>query len=242
MKLAIVSGGSKGLGAALCAQYRARGFDVVEFSRSAPHAFSVRVDFSAPESVAPAVDAALKPLAAREWDEIVAVNNAAVLGPIGPAARKDPADILAHLNTNVVSGILFAARAVAAFQRHACRKTLVNVSSGAAAKGYDGWSLYCASKAALEQFIRSVAAEQAREPHPFTAINLLPGHVDTAMQASIRATDPHEFPDVGRFVGLRDAGALRSPEMVAATLMRIVELPDLQGGAGYSVADYVDRP
>lgn len=241
MRLAIISGGSKGLGAALCQQYAGRGWQVIEFSRSAPHAYSVPADFSTPENIAQIVDQALVPLAAKPWDEIVVVNNAAMLGPIGPASRKAPDDVIGHLNTNVVSGILFMARVIAAFQSHACRKTLVNVSSGAATKGYDGWSLYCASKAGLENFIRSLASEQARDAHPFVAINLSPGVIDTGMQAMIRGASMEDFPDVGRFIGLKDAGQLRSADEVAATLIRIAELPDLRGGATYSVADYAGR-
>jgi benzil reductase ((S)-benzoin forming) len=241
MRLAIISGGSKGLGAALCNQYANLGWQVIEFSRSAPHAYSVAGDFSAPQALAPVIDRALAPLAAKQWDEIVVVNNAAMLDPIGPVSRKAPADIITHLNTNVVSGVLFMARAMAAFQSHRCRKALVNVSSGAATKGYDGWSLYCTSKAGLEHFIRSVANEQARDAHPFIAINLSPGVIDTGMQAMIRGASIEEFPDVGRFIGLKNSGALRTPQEVAATLIRIAGLPELKGGATYSVADYAGR-
>jgi benzil reductase ((S)-benzoin forming) len=238
MKLAIVSGGSKGIGAALCKQYAGLGWQVIEFSRSAPHPFSVPADFSTPETVAQIVDQALTPLAGKPWEEIVVVSNAATLWPVGAASRKEPEDIIGNLNTNVVSGILFMARAMAAFQAHACRKTLVNVSSGAATKGYDGWSLYCASKAGLENFIRSVAAEQARDPHPFVAINYYPGVVDTGMQAAIRTSSIEDFPDVGRFIALKNTGTLRAPEEVAAALIRVAGLPKLNAGASYNVANY----
>lgn len=241
MRLAIISGGSKGLGAALCKQYADRGWQVIEFSRSAPQTYSVPADFSVPETVAQSVDQALMPLAGKQWEEVTVVNNAAVLGPVGSVSRKEPGEIIAHLNTNVVSGILFMARVIAAFQSHACRKTLVNVSSGAATKGYDGWSLYCASKAGLEHFIRTVAAEQSRELHPFTAISVSPGVIDTGMQTLIRTVNPEEFPEVGRFIGLKNSGALRSPEEAATIMIRISELPDLRAGAIYSVADYVSR-
>jgi benzil reductase ((S)-benzoin forming) len=241
MRLAIISGGSKGLGAALCTQYAGRGWQVIEFSRSAPHAFSVPADFSAPETVTQIVDQALKPLADKQWEEIVVVNNAAVLGPVGPVSRKQPDDIIEHVNVNIAAGILFMARVMAAFQPHACRKVLVNVSSGAATKGYDGWSLYCASKAALEHFIRSVSNEQARDPHPFVTINVSPGVIDTGMQAAVRQASVEDFPDVGRFVGLKDSGSLRSPEEAAEALAHIAELPALKSGTTYSVADYVKR-
>jgi len=239
MRLALISGGSRGLGAALCAHYVALGYEVVEFSRSAPHPYSVRLDLADPRAMAPTLDAALQPLAARAWDEIVAIGNAAVLGPIGPASRQAAADIAAHVDTNVTSGILFLARIAAAFRAHGGRKVMINVSSGAATKGYDGWSLYCASKAALENFVRAMAAEQAREPHPFRVASFSPGVIDTDMQAGIRAAAPEDFPDVGRFVGLKDNGALRPPAVVAAALARVAALPALEGGRTYSVNDFL---
>ena len=48
LRLALITGGSRGLGAALCAEYRGKGWQVVEFSRTAPHPFSVRVDLADP--------------------------------------------------------------------------------------------------------------------------------------------------------------------------------------------------
>lgn len=239
MRLAIVSGGSKGLGAAVCAQYRALGYDTIEFSRAAPHPWSVRLDMGDPGAMVPALDAALAPLAARTWDEIVVVGNAAAIGPIGPAARQPAADIVRHLDTNVASGILFLARIVAAFRDHACRKVIVNVSSGAATKGYAGWSLYCASKAALEHFVRAFAAEEALAAHPFLALSFSPGVMDTGMQAEIRAAGEADFPDVARFVGLKDSGALRPADAVAAALLRVAALPAIEPGKTYSVADYL---
>jgi benzil reductase ((S)-benzoin forming) len=238
MRLAIISGGSKGLGAALCDQYAARGFEVIEFSRSAPHPFSIKADFAAPQAALPAIEQSLAGLANRRWDDIVIVNNAATVGPIGPAARKDADAIAAHVTVNVTSGILFMARAMAAFQSHPCRKVLVNISSGAATKGFDGWSLYCASKAALENFIHSVALEQAREAAPFIAVNVSPGVIDTDMQQAIRAASKDDFPDVERFVGFKNSGALRAPAETAAIVIRIAGLPQLSGGATLNVSDY----
>ena len=112
-------------------------------------------------------------------------------------------------------------------------------SSQSFLNGYEGWSLYCASKAALENFIRSVALEQAREAAPFIAVNISPGIIDTDMQQAIRAASKADFPDVERFVGFKNSGALRAPAEVAAAVIRIAALPHLQGGATLNVADHV---
>ncbi|GFO70314.1 benzil reductase ((S)-benzoin forming) [Geomonas limicola] len=237
MKLVAISGGSRGLGLALAKGYLEAGYQVVEFSRSAPHAFSVPADFSDPEGARAAVAAELGRLAALEYQEIVIVNNAATVQPIGPTSRKEPAEVLYSLNVNVSSAVLFLSEAIRKFQAHPCRKTIVNISSGAALRPYYGWSLYCASKACLETFVRSVALEQGAEPHPFLAISIEPGIIDTEMQAAIRASSEHDFPDLKRFVELKRSGALRSAEQVADAIRSIVR-QNHGNGVRYEVRDF----
>jgi benzil reductase ((S)-benzoin forming) len=228
--LAIITGGSHGLGAALCDEYRDRGWSAIEFSRSAPHSFSVRLDLSDPVMAADAFEDAFELLSAQDTDEIVAISNAAVLGPVGPVVNSAPAHIASHLDTNVVSAILFARAFIAAFQERDCPKTFVNISSGAAAKGYAGWSLYCASKAAMENFVRSVALEQSARHHPVSAINVNPGVMDTAMQAEVRSSSVEDFPTRERFVELKLGGQLVQPDLVAARIADLVASRPEAGG------------
>ena len=230
MRLAILTGGSRGLGLALHEQLTHAGWRVLEFSRAAPHAGSVRLDLADPAGIEAIVRPALARVAAEPIESLVLIGNAGVLDPIGPAARKDPAAVLANLQANFTSAVLCHAAVIAQFQGLACRKVLANVSSGAALKGYAGWSLYCAAKAGLENFIRAVAAEQASEPHPFTAINIDPGVMDTAMQALIRQQAPDDFPEVARFIRRQADGELRPPGDVAAAILRILDRADLAGG------------
>lgn len=222
-KLAIVTGGSKGLGAALCDLYLSRGYEVMEFSRSGTAAHSTRVDLADPHAAERAFSEAFSRLSARPYDEIVAINNAATLAPIGPTSGKATAELFSNMNINVASAVIFMTKLIAAFQGHDCRKSIVNISSGAALKPYAGWSLYCMSKAGIEAFVRSVAAEQERETHPFHLVNIGPGVIDTEMQGSIRASNANDFPSIERFVGLKNSGALQSPQQVASIIARIVD-------------------
>jgi benzil reductase ((S)-benzoin forming) len=237
-KLALISGGSRGLGGALCASYGALGYTLVEFSRTAPHDFSAAADLSDPEAAARVFEDTMRPLAAKTWDEIVVIHNAGVVTPIGPVANKLTAHVLANINANVSSAILFLREAMRQFQSHTCRKTLVNISSGAALKGYAGWSLYCAGKAAVENFVRAVALEQEREASPFTALNIDPGIMDTAMQEAIRASGVDDFPEVGRFIMRHVSGELRAPETIASAVVRIVETQPTTGSRT-SAADFI---
>jgi len=238
MRLAILTGGSRGLGASLCNQLSEMGWQVVEFSRTAPHPFSVAVDLASPESFRETVAATLAQFAPEGVEELLAIHNAGTIQPIGPTSSKDPQDVLANLNANLVSGIVFLTEIVARFQGSRCRKTIVNISSGAAQKEYFGWSLYCAAKAGLEHFVRTLAVEQGAQGHPFLAVNVDPGVMDTGMQALIRSSDISDFPTVERFVQFHERGALAAPADVAAAVLRIAALPDLQSGQRHHVRDH----
>lgn len=238
MRLAIITGGSKGLGAALCAHFIQQGYRVVEFSRTAPHDYSVQVDLAQPERSEAVMASTLRTLAADTWEEIVVINNAGMLDPIGPVSRKARAAVIANIHINFTSSLLFLATVVAQFQSHTARKIIANISSGAALDGYAGWSLYCAAKAGLENFVRALAAEQRLEPHPLVPVNIGPGVIDTDMQAAIRQASAADFPDVNRFIQRKNNGELRAPKDVAAAIGKIIALPSLNGGARYNVSDY----
>jgi len=233
MRLAIVTGGSKGLGKALCLQLEVAGYRVLELSRSAPHHFSSRIDLAVPAEVPPAVAAALAAIDPRECTELWVFNNAGTLAPIGPAWQKATQDLLANLNINFSSAILALTAVMQHFRETPCRKVIVNISSGAALKGYAGWSLYCASKAGMEGFIRAIAAEEQLQEHPFIAVSVNPGVIDTDMQAAIRATSASDFPEVERFKRRKREGGLAAAESVAAAIIRLLSDRQLQPGGRY---------
>jgi sepiapterin reductase len=239
-KLALLSGGSKGLGAALCAHYLAQGYEVREFSRSGKSSQSVSVDLADPQGASLIFDQAFSLLARQSYEEIVAINNAATLYPIGPASAKDAADIASNIQINITGSAVFASRVVAAFQQHACPKTIVNISSGAALKAYAGWSLYCMAKAGTEAFFRCVAVEQEQEAHPFRLLNIGPGVIDTDMQAAIRSASKQDFPQIDRFLELKRTGSLRSPAEVATLIADIVASP-VASGERIDVNEWMNR-
>ena len=234
MKLAIISGGSKGLGHAIAEKLIVDGYQVVEFSRSAPHAYSIKLDFSAPDLMLPALSANLETLAAKQWDEIVVVSNAASLSPIGPTSKKNSMAVLANININFTSAILFMSEVIKHFQSHPCRKVLASISSGAALKAYSGWSLYCSAKAGLESYVRTVAVEQETETSPFVIVNVDPGVMDTDMQSLIRSSHKDDFPAVDYFIHRKESGELRTPDQVAIGVVKILH-SDAKSGTRIAV-------
>jgi benzil reductase ((S)-benzoin forming) len=197
MAVVVVSGASRGLGKGLVDAFEAAGHQVRGFSRSS----GVDVTDAA----------AVERVAAEVGPVDLWVNNAGVLGPIGPLVDADPTDVAHHLATNVL-GVVHGTQA---FLRHrAPEGVLVNISSGAATQPYEGWAVYCASKAAVDMLTEVVARESG-----VRAYAVSPGQIDTDMQAEIRATPADRFPSVERFHDLKRRGAFNSPEWVARQLL-----------------------
>lgn len=98
--------------------------------------------------------------------------------------------------------------------------TIVLTSSGAAVKGTATWGAYNASKAVINSFARTIAAE---EPH-VAVVAIRPGVVDTEMQNTLR--DEHfgkmDQEDVERFVHMRSQGQMLKPEQPGNVMARLV--------------------
>jgi benzil reductase ((S)-benzoin forming) len=237
MKLLLITGGSRGLGRALSEQFESKDYQILEFSRSAPHPYSIQIDLADPEKSRLIVAKAIEPIDNRPLEELIVISNAGMLEPIGPTSEKSYSDLIKNMNTNFVSAILVLTEIIAQFQTAACRKVIANISSGAALHGRAGWSLYCAAKAGMENFIRSLALEQRVQPQPFLPINIDPGLIDTEMQALIRSTSSADFPDVELFIQRKNRGLLVPPEKVAAAIVRILEQESLSFGERYKALE-----
>lgn len=240
MKLLMISGGSRGLGAALVQHYLTAGWQVHDFSRTGANVPGVvhhATDLVNLDAVWSTLEQTLCALAQQPWQQVVFISNAGQITPIGSVALLQDVDIMASLHINLVSAIRLMSCFVRHFQPVAAPKILVNISSGAAKGGYDGWSLYCAAKAGLENFINSLALEQGRAEQPITGFSFGPGVIDTDMQAAIRASDVQNFPALERFVNLKQQGQLRSPDSVARVLFDLCNrMPE--NGRRYTVDEF----
>lgn len=110
------------------------------------------------------------------------VNNAGVIAPIARLAEADPKAWAEAIEVNAVGAFNAVHAALPRFAQHG---VIVNLSSGAAHQPVEGWSAYCASKAALAMLTRSVFLEYGRR---LKVYGVQPGMVDTDMQAQIRAS------------------------------------------------------
>jgi NAD(P)-dependent dehydrogenase (short-subunit alcohol dehydrogenase family) len=201
---AIVTGHSRGLGAALAARLLDRGIAVLGMARAAhpdlgherPELFEqVAIDLADPQAVMHWIDGGRFDAWLSDASTVMLVNNAGVVEPIGP------------LHTQALS---------AARQQPNADCRILHVSSGAGRRELPGWSVYCATKAALDHHARAVALDAT----PGVRIcSLAPGVIDTDMQATIRATDLERFPVRERFEALKRDGALASAQACAARIV-----------------------
>ncbi|POX47635.1 oxidoreductase [Streptomyces sp. Ru71] len=219
--LTVVTGGSRGIGAATCLRLASDGHDVaVGYVRDAEAAervvdavraaggrgLAVRVDTS--------VEADVDRLFAtveRELGPVTGlVNNAAVTGPLGRLADTATADVRRVVEVNLL-GALLCARRAAQLMTPRGSGVIVNVSSAAATLGSPGeYVHYAATKAAVDALTLGLAKELGPDGIRVNAV--APGVIDTEMHATMG--DPERAHRAAATIPLRRPG--RAEEIAAA--------------------------
>jgi NAD(P)-dependent dehydrogenase (short-subunit alcohol dehydrogenase family) len=233
----LITGAGRGIGRSLALEFADRGARIALLARSlgeleavanevrgrgAP-ALVIGADMGRPSEVAAGAAAVLSEFGA----VAVLVNNAAVLGPVGPTGAVDLDEFAATLAVNVV-GPLALSVALLPGMLAARSGRIINVSSGVVLYpgAMIGANAYTASKAALEAHTGNLAVELAGTG--VSAHVYRPGSVDTAMQAWIR-DQPIEVVGAAlheRFTAAHEEGTLISAERSAAGLLEHLERDD----------------
>jgi NAD(P)-dependent dehydrogenase (short-subunit alcohol dehydrogenase family) len=233
-RLALVTGTSSGIGAAVAQLLIDRQWTVVGVSRrSSPmkraRYWHVTFDLSNVRALKTQLEPAVVPtLNARRWRRVALVNNAARGDLLMPLERLDPADLLDMIALNTVSPTWLMGFVL----RHAPRDSvlrIVNVSTGAAVTAFPGLAAYGSSKAALRMAGQVLAAEldSTARPSPGppdTAIcSYQPGTVDTPMQTAARSRADADFPWGQPFRDFHARGTLVDPRVPAAEIVAFLE-------------------
>lgn len=217
----VVTGGSRGIGAAICRRLAADGHDVVvgyvndtraaeavadEVLESGARSVTVRMDTS--------VEADVERLFAMAEERLGPVtglvNNAGVTGPLGRLADTDTADLRRVVDVNLL-GTLLCSRRAAQLMAPRGNGVIVNVSSAAATLGSPGeYVHYAAAKAAVDALTMGLAKELGPDGIRVNAV--APGVIDTEIHAAMG--DPDRARRAADTIPLRRAG--RAEEIAAA--------------------------
>ncbi len=215
-RIALITGASRGLGAAVAEQFAMEGAHLILVART-----QGGLEETDDRVRAVGGSATLVPLDLTEFDEIdrmaaavaerfgrldVLVGNAAILPPLTPVGHLSPKNWQEGLDTNLTANWRLL-RAFDPLLRRSEAGRVIMVTSGAAAGAFAYWAPYAAAKAALETLVACYAKEVE---HTKVRANLLdPGTVRTAMRAQ---AFPGEKPET-----------VRPPEEVAPVFVNLAE-------------------
>lgn len=161
--------------------------------------------------------------------KVVLVNNAGTLGEITHFGNISADMIHKTINVNLTAALIFMNDFIKAYQYAAVPKLIINITSGAANSAYDGWGMYCASKAALDMATKVAHEEQQKCSSPIKILGIAPGVVDTEMQTQIRKVRDEYFSRKQKFVELKEQNELYNATDVARRLKDIIDKPELAG-------------
>ncbi|MBL4872284.1 MAG: SDR family oxidoreductase [Rhodobacteraceae bacterium] len=194
-KVVIITGASRGIGAATAVAMAKAGASVVLAARTVDqievNAERIREDGG--NAIAVACDVsnfqAMENTVAKCIDTYgrldLFVANAGVIDPIGPLVASNPASWTHAVQINLI-GAYNGLRAVLPIMQAQKSGTVINISSGAALSPMEGWSHYCAAKAATAMLLNNARLEHADDGIRF--IGFRPGTVATYMQSAIKAS------------------------------------------------------
>ena len=217
-KVALVTGASRGIGKGIAHELARQGAEVVGTATSAEGAqaitdglkeagfsgYGIVMNVAEPESI----ETGLKQLAEQSSAPLILVNNAGITRDNLLMRLKDD-DWSEVLETNL-SSVYRTSKAVLRGMAKARWGRIINISSVVAGMGNPGQGNYCAAKAGVEGFTRSLAKEMSNRG--ITANCVAPGFIDTDMTKKLDDKQREAMLEI------IPAGRLGSPEEVAAVV------------------------
>lgn len=236
--LAIITGASRGLGAAIAHQYLKQNTPIITLARNHNDALDklardhntqcnqLIADLSDLNQAQQAAQQLVNHIPA-DIKHIILVNNAGTVQPIERVSDlTHAAAIDSALTLNLSSVMLLSAAVMSACKQRDCDLRIANISSGAGRSPTPGWGVYCATKAGLDMYTRVLAQEQAEQNGRVRAVSIAPGVIDTDMQGELRASNESAFPRRANFVQLHEHGELGAPKDIASRIINFIAHED----------------
>jgi len=244
-QVAIITGASRGIGRAATERIARAGASVVlvardpelleasvgDLSRQDLEAIGVEADVADIEQVDAVIEATLDQF--KRVD--ILVNNAAVVWPLEEVADVDPDEWAYGVQVNLIGPFNMVRAALPSMLERGYGRIL-NIGSAAASYPMAGASAYCASKAGLDMFTRTLALELRGKP--VEVVGLDPGMVDTDMQADVRSVDTSESGlDFGIWHQMYVDGSLMPATEIARSILWLVGPWNRNVGEFFTVSD-----
>ena len=238
MELVILTGASRGLGRAMAEQLLSPDRLLLTISRQPDSALLAladgrggkieqwALDLAHGVGAAARLEAWLRNLDGARFAAATLINNAGLLGRVGPIQASDAETIATALRVGLEAPALLASAFLRATEGWNMARKVLNISSGAGRRAIAGWSIYCAAKAGLDHLSRVMAEDEARRPNGARVVSLAPGVIDTDMQAELRAADAEGFPDQPHFRDMKASGQLASTAEAAVRVLAYLARPD----------------
>ena len=217
-KTAVITGASKGIGAATARRMGELGVNVVLAARSEKAVKSIAEEVASVGGKAVGIGCDVSKysqvkktveLAKEKYGSVdILVNNAGVIEPISRIKDSSPTDWGAAIDVNV-KGVYYTIQTALPYMERKKSGVIINISSGAATSALEGWSHYCASKAAALSLTRCTHREVAELG--IRVVGLSPGTVATEMQTAIKVSGINP-------VSQLDPAVHIPPEWVAETI------------------------
>ena len=240
--LTILTGASRGMGLAIAEQLLRQADVLLCISRRTSEALAAQAKAAGatleqwPQDLAQAAQAAarievwLATHDAQAFDSATLINNAATVPRIAPLQDADAAELSNALRVGLEAPLLLTAAFLRATKHWRARRLgackVLNISSGLGRFAMASQAAYCAVKAGMDHYSRSVAMDEAQRSGGAKIVSLAPGVIDTDMQAQLRASDPASFPDHARFVQMKAQGQLDRPDEAAAKVLAFLHRAD----------------
>lgn len=217
-RVAVVTGGASGIGAAIAAELASAGARVAVLDRSIEGAAPGRDAYAADVTDRASIDVAIAAVVAAAGGIDILVNNAGV-GAQGSIEAVDDAEWARVLSVNV-TGMARVTSAALPWLRRSSHAAVCNIASIAATVGLPDRALYSASKGAVLSLTRAMAADHLREGIRVNAVN--PGTADTPWVGRLLASAPDPDAERAALEQRQPHGRLVTADEVAAAVRYLV--------------------